>query len=111
MVIIPANRAYNGNDSAERRPSRADLIATLKMKVRVQFYGQLRETVGVDAQDFELTEQATVSDLLQRIYETAPALRANDKTILIGVGVEFVDRNYKLTAGDEVAIMPPVQGG
>ncbi len=86
-------------------------MAALKMKVRVQFYSQLREIVGVEAQDLELIEPATVSDLLQKIYETAPALRAHDRTILVGVGVEFVDRNYKLAAGDEVAIMPPVQGG
>jgi len=25
--------------------------------------------------------------------------------------VEFVDRNYKLKPGEEIAIMPPVQGG
>jgi len=30
---------------------------------------------------------------------------------LIGAGVEFVDRNYKLCPGDEISIMPPVQGG
>ena len=26
-------------------------------------------------------------------------------------GVEFIDRNYKLKPGDEISIMPPVQGG
>jgi molybdopterin converting factor small subunit len=30
---------------------------------------------------------------------------------LIGAGVEFVDRNYQLKSGDEISIMPPVQGG
>jgi molybdopterin converting factor small subunit len=25
--------------------------------------------------------------------------------------VEFVDRNYKVQPGDEISIMPPVQGG
>ncbi|MBO0696088.1 MAG: hypothetical protein DME67_05965 [Verrucomicrobia bacterium] len=31
--------------------------------------------------------------------------------MLIGAGVEFVDRNHKLKPGDEISIMPPVQGG
>jgi molybdopterin converting factor small subunit len=40
-----------------------------------------------------------------------PALGAYDKSILVGAGLEFVDRNYKLNPGEEIAIMPPVQGG
>ena len=43
--------------------------------------------------------------------EVKPALRAHDKSILIGAGLEFVDRNYTLNPGEEIAIMPPVQGG
>jgi len=40
-----------------------------------------------------------------------PALRSRDKSLLIGAGVEFVDRNHELKPGDEISIMPPVQGG
>jgi molybdopterin converting factor small subunit len=49
--------------------------------------------------------------LLNQIYAQHPSLRAHDKSILIGAGVEFVDRNYRLKSGEEIAIMPPVQGG
>jgi molybdopterin converting factor small subunit len=38
-------------------------------------------------------------------------LLLHDKSILIGSGVEFVGRNYKLRSGEEISIMPPVQGG
>jgi MoaE-MoaD fusion protein len=81
------------------------------MKVIAHFYAQLRDLIGEENREIELTEPATVSDLLQRLYGEFPALRAHDKTILIGVGVEFVDRNYKLKTADEISIMPPVQGG
>jgi MoaD family protein len=81
------------------------------MKVRVQFYAQLRDLVGTHELDLELVEGATVGDLLGEIYAQQPALRSQDKTILIGAGVEFVDRNYELKQGEEIAIMPPVQGG
>jgi MoaD family protein len=81
------------------------------MKVRVQFYAQLRDLVGTHELDLELVEGATVRDLLGEIYAQQPALRSQDKTILIGAGVEFVDRNYELKQGEEIAIMPPVQGG
>jgi MoaD family protein len=81
------------------------------MKVRVQFYAQLRDLVGSREMDVDLAEGATVGDLLDQIYAQQPKLRPHDKSILIGAGVEFVDRNYKLKESEEISIMPPVQGG
>jgi MoaD family protein len=81
------------------------------MKIRVKFYAQLRDLIGVRELDFELAEGTTVRELLEKIYAQRPALCAHDKSILIGAGLEFVDRNYKLKPGEEIAIMPPVQGG
>jgi len=81
------------------------------MKVRVQFYGQLREAIGIHELELELPQGSTVRDLLEQVYVQKPALRGHDKSILVGAGLEFVDRNYKLNPGEEIAIMPPVQGG
>jgi len=81
------------------------------MNVRVQFHAQLRDLTGLRESDVDLPEGATVRDLLERIYSQEPSLRAHNKSILIGTGVEFVDRDYKLKSGDEISIMPPVQGG
>jgi MoaD family protein len=81
------------------------------MKVRVQFFSQLRDLTGVQELDLDLPDKATVNDLLQRLYQEKPALRSQDKSILIGAGVEFVDRKHALKPGDEISIMPPVQGG
>jgi MoaD family protein len=81
------------------------------MKVRVQFYAQLRDLVGMRELKLEISDGATVRDLLEQLYAQRPALRAHDKSILVGAGLEFVDRNYKLNPGEEIAIMPPVQGG
>jgi molybdopterin converting factor small subunit len=81
------------------------------MKVRAQFYAQLRELIGVDELEVSLPQGVTVRELLENIYVQKPVLRAHDKSILIGAGLEFVDRNYRLNPGEEIAIMPPVQGG
>ena len=81
------------------------------MNVRVQFYAQLRDLVGAPELNVDLPDKATVGDLLAKIYEQTPTLRSLDKSILIGAGVEFVDRNYELKLGEEISIMPPVQGG
>jgi MoaD family protein len=81
------------------------------MKIQIQLYAQLRDIVGQQNVLFDLPDGASISDLLENLYSKFPTLRAQDKTILTGVGVEFVDRNYKLKTGDNIAIMPPVQGG
>ena len=81
------------------------------MKVRVQFYAQLRDLIGLRQLELELPDSATVRDLLEQLYVQRPALRAHDKSILIGAGLELVDRNNKLKPGEEISIMPPVQGG
>jgi molybdopterin converting factor small subunit len=81
------------------------------MKVRAQFYAQLRDLVGSREIDVDLPEGATVQDLLEQVYAQQPKLRLHDKSILIGAGVEFVDRNYRLKPGEEISVMPPVQGG
>ena len=81
------------------------------MKIHVQFYAQLRDLAGTREQDLNLSEGATVRDLLHEIYAQKPSLRAHDKSILVGVGVEFAERDYKLKPGEEISIMPPVQGG
>jgi molybdopterin converting factor small subunit len=77
----------------------------------VEFYSQLRDLAGTAELNVDLPAEATVADLLEKVYEKAPALRSRDKSILVGAGVEFVDRNFKLKAGAEISIMPPVQGG
>lgn len=82
-----------------------------EVKMRVQFYAQLRDITQIASDEADLADGATVSDLLGNIYQKFPALRVHDKNILVGAGVEFVDRNYKPKPGEEISIMPPVQGG
>ena len=81
------------------------------MKVRVQFYSQLRDLAGTHEVTVDLPEGGTIADLLEKLYEDAPALRARDKSILVGAGVEFVDRHYQPKSGEEISVMPPAQGG
>ena len=81
------------------------------MKVHVQFFSRLRDLAGTSEMDLEVPEGATVADLLGIVYGKAPALRDWDKSILIAAGIEFVERDYTLQSGDQISVMPPVQGG
>jgi len=81
------------------------------MNVRVQFYAQLRDLAGISETDIEVTPDATVTQLLDQVYQRVPTVRQHDKTILVAAGLEFVQRDYRLKPGETIAIMPPVQGG
>jgi sulfur-carrier protein len=79
--------------------------------MKVRFFAQVRDLIGCDTLDVDLANGAAISDLLEQVYKRFPAVRSQDKSILVAAGLEFVDRNYKLKSGDEISVMPPVQGG
>ena len=81
------------------------------MQVRVQLYATLRDLAGTSDLQVKVADGACVRDLLEKLYERTPSLRSHDKSILIGAGLEFVPRTYQLKPDEEIAIMPPVQGG
>ncbi len=81
------------------------------MKVHVEFFSRLREVVDAADLTIDLPDKATVAALLAELYQRYPALAKWDDNILVGAHLEFVGRDYPLRPGDEIAIMPPVQGG
>ena len=81
------------------------------MKVSLQFFSRLRDVMGRSEMGLEITEGTSVAELLAILYSRTPELRNWDKSILVAAGVEFVGRDYILKQGDQISIMPPVQGG
>lgn len=81
------------------------------MKVKAQLFAQLRDAAGTSELIVDLKDQATISDLLEKLYTEKPPLRRYDQSILVAVGVDFVRRDYAIQPDDEIAVMPPVQGG
>lgn len=81
------------------------------MKVQVQFFSRLRDLAGVSEIELEIPDATQVAELLGILYSRTQALRDWDKSILVAAGVEFVGRDYVLQPGDQVSVMPPVQGG
>ena len=81
------------------------------MRLRVQFFSQLKEIAGGCELALDLPTGTTVADLLAQLYRAHPALEEWDRNLLVGAGVEFVGRDYVVQPNDEIAVMPPVQGG
>jgi molybdopterin synthase catalytic subunit len=81
------------------------------MKVRVLYFGQLRELANKREEQVEVPEGETVQQLFDRISEVFPALRNFDDVIAIGVNQSFAAREQILKENDEIAMLPPVSGG
>lgn len=63
--------------------------------------------VWIDARHFPMS----VADLRRRLAEQVPALAPLLERSAIAVNHDFADDTQTLTAGDEVAVIPPVSGG
>lgn len=81
------------------------------MNVKVRFYSYLKDLVGVSEADEFMEERSSVGQLIARLHQRFPRLQEADRCLLIAVGVEYQTREYLLSAGEEVSLFPPVQGG
>lgn len=82
------------------------------MKARILFFSLLRDVTKLEEIEFDLPDETIgVSELLAQLYQTYPGLSDWDEKLLIAVNCEYASREDIVKAGDEVAIMPPVQGG
>jgi MoaE-MoaD fusion protein len=81
------------------------------MRVRVLFFGQLKEIVGRAEDVAELSDGARVEDLFARYGNRFPQLAAFRPSVVASVNQEFAEWRKPLASGDEVAFLPPVSGG
>jgi molybdopterin synthase catalytic subunit len=81
------------------------------MRVRVLFFGRLKDIVGTGEQQAEISEGARVEDLFERYGTTFPELAKFRASVVASVNQEFAEWRAPLSSGDEVAFLPPVSGG
>jgi molybdopterin converting factor subunit 1 len=82
-----------------------------KIRVRVKFFAAPREAIGTGEIEQELPAGATVGELIDRLTEEYPVLRAYTRFISVAVNRAYVGMQTELHDGDEVACLPPVGGG
>ncbi|MFN8175938.1 MAG: molybdenum cofactor biosynthesis protein MoaE [Solirubrobacteraceae bacterium] len=76
------------------------------MIVRVRLFAQLRERAGARELELELPEGARVGDALERLDHLAGGL-----PLVLAVNRTYAGPDEPLSAGDELALIPPVSGG
>jgi molybdopterin synthase catalytic subunit len=81
------------------------------MRVRVLFFGSLKDVVGKTDEEVELPQGSCARDVLAHYQSQFPQLSASLPSLAIAVNQQYSRPDTKLGAGDEVALLPPVSGG
>ena len=79
------------------------------MRVRVLFFGVLRDVMGAAETAVDMTEGGTAGDVVDMCRAGGDA--AVWKSLAVAVNQEYAGRGRVLAEGDEVALLPPVSGG
>ena len=86
-------------------------IQVHSISVCVLLFSVLRERLGESRLDVKLERGGDTADLIHRLIETYPDVRAYASVMRIAVNEEYVDGIVDLHDGDEVALITPVSGG
>jgi molybdopterin converting factor small subunit len=81
------------------------------MEIKVQFYSYFKELTGCAETSVQVSEQASIDELLNQLFLQFPKLAQMQKSMLVAVGVDYQPKTHILKNGDEVSLFPPVQGG
>jgi molybdopterin synthase catalytic subunit len=81
------------------------------MRVRVLFFGMLKDRMGKSSDSLELPDGASIRDLLAHYETEVPRLKESLPALAVAVNQVYASPEAKLKAGDEVALLPPVSGG
>ena len=82
------------------------------MTVSVRLFAILRERAGRDSVEIELPEGATVGDAFARLAETPGLAELVERMPLrMAVNREYASAGALISAGDELAVIPPISGG
>jgi molybdopterin synthase catalytic subunit len=81
------------------------------MRVRVLFFGMLKELAGGSGEESEFPEGSDLRRIFDAYAARYPRLREMAQSIVMARNHEFADLSTEVCDGDEVAFLPPVSGG
>ena len=81
------------------------------IRVKVLFFGRLKEIVGLAEHCIEVAAGGSLEELFSRYTARHPDLARYRSSLVATRNQEFTAWNTLLHAGDEVAFLPPVSGG
>ena len=84
---------------------------TTSVRVKVLFFGRLKEIAGAAEELVELTPGSCIEDLFANFVARQPEFASFRRSLVASRNQEFAAWSTLLDSGDEVAFLPPVSGG
>ncbi len=81
------------------------------VQIRVQFFARSRELAGCAEAVEAVPPGSSVGELLEKLFRRFPRLAELKKSLRVAVGLDYRSGEHLLQDGDEVSILPPMQGG
>ncbi|MFY9740854.1 MAG: MoaD family protein [Candidatus Sulfotelmatobacter sp.] len=81
------------------------------MRVRVLFFGILKDVAGRASESLELPAASSVRDALDYCISRWPEIKDVMPSVAVAVNQRYAGSDTMLDNGDEVALLPPVSGG
>jgi len=81
------------------------------MRVRVLFFGRVKEIVGRAEETSDVEDGADLGSLFHSYARRFPQLAEMERSTVLARNQKIAGRSEFLADGDEVAFLPPVSGG
>lgn len=81
------------------------------MRVRVHFWSYFQDITGAASAEVDVAEGARLADVLEAAWQRWPELGRLRASTLVAVDVDYAEPSRLMSAGEEVSLFPPVQGG
>ena len=81
------------------------------VQIRVYFFSRGRELAGCAEAVESMPPGSCVKELLEKLSGRFPKLAELGKSTRVAVGLDYQNGDCRLEEGDEVSILPPMQGG
>jgi len=83
----------------------------IRVRIRVLFFGMLKDVAGSAGEVLELPAGATLGSVFEHVAGRFPEFGRLRSSIMMARNHEFAAPGTELSDGDEVAFLPPVSGG
>ncbi len=85
--------------------------ATQTIRVKVLFFGRLKEIAGRSEESVDVGSHADIETVFEEYAARYPGLQEYRSSLVASCNREFAAWSTPLHTGDEVAFLPPVSGG
>ncbi len=81
------------------------------MRIKVKFFSSFGNLAGVNEDEIEVPEGATLRKVVEAVLERYPQLKQFAEYMITSLNNRVADEEAPVEEGDVVAIMPPLGGG